>query len=476
LGEVRRIGVDDISYADFTSDGGVDVGAICPVDVRYYGVVTTDDETTDQGPVIQSAITRAMSAGYPELYFPPGDYRIGTQVVVDASSDLAPKLVGAGKSATKFIVDTGGTTSAFKFTGTTWISHTGLSCARFDTDDADKGTGCAIELNCINGAKFEDLWIEDVNYGIWLHNDLASRYNENNVFRDIGMANVNNGIRMEQGVGTNSFHGNEFDHITINLYGTTANPQTGFNHVSGLYYNGRFNIIMWAASTATYDNSIFVQADGTGTTNIGTITVETLTDGTGSFEGTGRFWWNGWLRTFGTVTDNAGYNADGGPVIMANNYIRTVGNLYDTFTTVTKMSEGPYSLWNDGIGAGMFTVDKTDNESLLVTGYQSGAETCRLYTATIPYQGQLNDAITGLSIALDGSTIRTHRADGFVFSDESNIWIWGVDDGVMKVYKMDSVIFNPRSATGVGNNTLFLDVADYVLKFKDNGGTLRSLW
>jgi hypothetical protein len=83
-GEVRKLGVEDLTYTDFTSPGGVFTSGIQPVDVRSYGA--KGDGVTDDTAAIQAAINAAGST-YP-IIIPPGIYKVTATLNLPRSSHL----------------------------------------------------------------------------------------------------------------------------------------------------------------------------------------------------------------------------------------------------------------------------------------------------------------------------------------------------------------------------------------------------
>ena len=93
MGEVRKIGVEDIAWADFTSTGGVSVTGVTPesiphalgpyIDVRAYGA--TGDGSTDDTTYIQDAIDAASAGDVICFPVPSSYYKITSAVNIDKS-------------------------------------------------------------------------------------------------------------------------------------------------------------------------------------------------------------------------------------------------------------------------------------------------------------------------------------------------------------------------------------------------------
>jgi hypothetical protein len=76
-GEVRKLGVEDLSYTDFTSTGGVVVSGIQPVDIRAYGADNTG--ATDSTSALQTAIDATPDGGV--LLVPYGTFKYTTLTI-----------------------------------------------------------------------------------------------------------------------------------------------------------------------------------------------------------------------------------------------------------------------------------------------------------------------------------------------------------------------------------------------------------
>ena len=81
MGEVRKLGVDDLHYgADTTSVGGVTIQGLQPIDARFHGVIG-DGVTDDTSSLNLAYAAAAASGGSGTLYLPIGTYLITDTLV-----------------------------------------------------------------------------------------------------------------------------------------------------------------------------------------------------------------------------------------------------------------------------------------------------------------------------------------------------------------------------------------------------------
>ncbi len=367
--------------------------------VKEFGA--TGDGQTDDTDSIKKTV---KAAGRSVVYFPPGTYRVSSTITVTDKDYFGCSLVGANAQAVHIIplpslknkdsifVFRGGS-GAFSNVG---IKNMTISGVNNVNDTATRCVGIYIDGQCF--ATFENVRLKRLKYGIWLHNQSNKAYSELNQFHQIELSFCENGIRLEQGGGAHSFHGNDFNNCYINVEA----GQIGFNHVSGFFYNARFRLFMWAHST----EAVYVNADGNGVDNIGDITYESFKPG--KFTGSGRFWFSGFIR--GRGKPNNGINDQTTPqrpwekVIACDNYWKSVPYAN------TDMKAGPISSHNKSLHGplGFFqSLTKRNVESVLVNTY-SGSSENGFYLGRSGYQKDETEAELGLFLSGRGDKIKSY--------------------------------------------------------------------
>jgi hypothetical protein len=288
---------------------------------------------TDDTQRLKRAIQQAKNNGYKKVLLKAGSYEISDTIYCSVQGEkLGVTIEGVDAETVEIVVNVTGTTPAFTFEKTTnnpegWAEmwgNGGLKNLRIRSKSIDN-TGTAIYLRGSVFAQFENIRISSMNYGIWLHNDGTGTYTEANIFRNLRIDFCNNMIRLEQGTGNESFHGNVFDKI----YGNIKPNQTGLNHVSGYLYNAYFDLHLWAQKNS--DGSlptgsarpVLVNANGKTKNTRGTITIEAY--GEPVLQGTGYFWFDGHIRGIGgtgqpnVYVDTTVPRSDGTKVFRFNN-------------------------------------------------------------------------------------------------------------------------------------------------------------
>jgi hypothetical protein len=255
-------------------------------------------------------------------------------------------------------------------------------------------TGIYIDGQCFS--LFENIRLVNLKYGIWLHNNSSGTFSELNQFDHFQIDYCSNGIRIEQGGGDGSFHGNDFNNCYMNV---SAN-QIGFNHVSGYLYNARFRLFMWSHSTT----AVYVNATGNAENNIGDITYESFQPG--QLAGNGRFWFNGFLRGIGGINDNTVHPTS--KVFACDNYWKVID--YSN----TGMQAGALPSQNTSYNGptGFFqSMVKHDVQSVVLNTY-SGSEENGLYLGRSGFQQNESTATMGLFLAGSGNLIKSYHQDG----------------------------------------------------------------
>jgi hypothetical protein len=365
--------------------------------VKEYGA--TGDGNTDDTKSINQAIS---AANHSVVYFPPGTYRVSSEIVVTDHDYFGCSLVGANAQAVQVVplsnltdkdrifVFRGGS-GAFSNVGIKNMTIVGSS----HSSAANRCVGVYVDGQCFS--IFENVRFQRLKYGVWLHNQSSRAYSELNQFNQLELAFCENGIRIEQGGGAHSFHGNDFN----NCYFNVAEGQIGFNHVSGFLYNARFRLFMWGHSP----ESTYINADGNAIDNIGDITYESFKPG--KLTGSGRFWFNGFLRGRGKPND--GINDQTTPqrpweqVIACDNYWKS------TPYADSGMTAGPLKSPNDSMQGplGFFQSLRKHNVESVVLNTYSGADENGLYLGRSGYQKNEEAARLGLFLSGKGDKIKS---------------------------------------------------------------------
>lgn len=355
---------------------------------------------------IQAAVnyTKLLSG---TVLLPIGTYVVNKTVVVTDGEFYGCRIEGINARGTNIVSSLAGTMPLFKFRGGSGaFSNVGLKNLSIEPETTDEGVAIYIDGQCF--ALFENVRIKNMKYGVWVHNQSAGTFSELNQFYHMQIEYCENNIRIEQGGGNNSFHGCSFDHIYMNI---GAN-QIGFNMVSGYFYAGRFNLFMWSHDTT----SVYVNSDGNTENCIGNISYESFEPG--RITGTGRFWFNGFLRGIGGINDETTAKSNGEMVFACSNY--------QTPITLKNTSMKSYALTGaEQRYSGQFGMLKrlvgTNIDCLLGLCY-SGSSVNGLYLANTASQQAEDNANIGMFLSVFGSRIKTYNASGMsiVTSDDVN--------------------------------------------------------
>ncbi|WP_033578282.1 glycosyl hydrolase family 28-related protein [Priestia aryabhattai] len=264
------------------------------------------NQGTDDTLAIKKAIREAKLRKINKIIFPSGNYLItDTLPVSKKGNSLGVIIEGVSPESTTIVSGLNSSKPLFSFEKTRnniegwdepW-SNAGLKNLRIQAKERELGTGIYID-GCVF-CQFENVRITNMKYGIWLHNNELNSYTEANIFQNLRLDFNKNAIRIQQGKGNQSFHGNIFEHIFINV----KPGQVGLNLVSGYLYNSRFDLIMWGQKNTNgtqptnSNRPVYVNADGIGENNVGNITVESY--GESILTGKGKFQWAGTLTGIG---------------------------------------------------------------------------------------------------------------------------------------------------------------------------------
>lgn len=293
----------------------------------------TPSDPPDWTTAIQQAIYDANSTGKPEtIYFPPGLYKIsdtiqvlkkdaGTTYLSYASPTFACRLEGENAgSVTVYIDDPNWPEEKvlFEFAYISKngdFSNTGLKNITIkgkvisvdpQTGEANYAKiGRAIEVNTINYGIFENIRIYGFKVGVSLYNNNAGAlvqpsdkgWSEFNQFQYIVLRHNRIGIKMEQGLGKDSFHGNKFSSILldIGIGGTGIKIER-----NAVYYNAVLDINAFGASNLDgSDASTLIHSDGFADRLSGSITLENGGSTATKITGFGTFWFDGKIQLAG---------------------------------------------------------------------------------------------------------------------------------------------------------------------------------
>lgn len=241
------------------------------------------------------------------VYLPTGTYHVDRTIYITRGEFYGCRIIGdnpgrpqadsSGPNDGVHIVShlTGGD-AVFAFVGGSGkFSNAGLENVSIVSAVDKKGQGTGILIDGQDFAIVRDVRIAEMKYGIWLDNRSPGAFTELNQFHRLELQYCTEAIRIERSGGNESFHGNVFDKIYINI----GADQIGLNHISGYLYNARFDLFMWAHQ----ESSVYIRADGVAEHNIGNVTFESFARG--KFEGNGRFWFEGFVRGIGGLTDDS---------------------------------------------------------------------------------------------------------------------------------------------------------------------------
>ena len=384
--------------------------------VKEWGA--TGDGQTDDTAAIQKTIRIASggtkkTVGSGTVYFPPGVYRVSSPIVVTDGEFFGCRLEGANAESVKVvplpaITDTD---KLFIFRGGSGaFSNVGAKNMTIGYDPAiysnpGHGVGIYLEGQCF--AIFENVRCKNLKYGVWLHNDRPKSFSELNQFHQMEFSYCQNGVRVEQGGGANSFHGNDFNNCYFNI----SSGQIGFNHQSGFLYNARFRLFMWAHST----EAVYVNADGNAVNNIGDITYESFEPG--QLTGKGRFWFDGFFRGIRGVNDQTKSREPWQQVFACTNYWKP--KPYQD----TDMKAGPMNAANNSYNGelGFFQALRKDGVESVVLNTYRGSEENGLYLGRSGFQQRTEEATLGLFLSAAGDKIKSYHSQPLVIENPEGI-------------------------------------------------------
>ncbi|WKN33473.1 glycosyl hydrolase family 28-related protein [Porifericola rhodea] len=366
------------------------------------GIVNTIEEAKKK-----SSITGSNFRSQGVVYFPPGVYRVSAPIIVTNHEYYGCRIEGANAESVKIVPKSNlsnlnkvfvfmGGSGAFSNVG---IKNMTISCENQYYNAPGNCVGIYIDGQCF--ANFENIRFKKLKYGVWLHNESARAYSELNQFHQIEFSFCENGIRIEQGKGSHSFHGNDFN----NCYFNVGAKQIGFNHTSGFFYNARFRLFFWGHTT----ESTYINANGNAIDNIGDITYESFKPG--KITGKGRFWFNGFIRGRGTpnngLVDKTVPPRPWEKVFACDNYWKK-----EKYAD-SEMSAGPINSPNSSFNGpfGFFqSLTKKNVESVVLNTYAGSSEN-GLYLGRSRFKQEVNQANLGLFLSGQGDKIQSYHRD-----------------------------------------------------------------
>ena len=256
------------------------------INVKQWGAY--GDNTHDDTQVIQKAYYYSRNNNINKnIYVPTGTYKLTDSIVLldyYSYGNYAPKLIGDGRERTIFDVSSmNSSKNVFTIKGAsgvfTNVGGSGFSIIAQDDEGTNQNNPTALYLEGTCFTHWDDIRIRNCGNGIYLSNNREGAFTEINRFTNIELQNCYNNVKIEQGIGNNSFHGNVFEVWTNSRAG-----QTSFNFVSGIVYNCRFILNMWADTEATFFD---INSDSLSRWNFFDVRVET---NKGKISGNGTLW------------------------------------------------------------------------------------------------------------------------------------------------------------------------------------------
>ena len=349
---------------------------------------------------------------------------------VNNNNGLGCRIVGT-KNKPTITLDSSEDIPVFYFYGGSGsFSNTGVENITLAT--TSKHLNTAVKINGVCNGKFKNIYVSGFKYGLHLCNDTgAGVFTELNNFNDITLNDNVNGIRMEQLLGDDSFHGNNFESVYINVY---AN-QIGFNHVKGYYYNGNFRLYMWSHS----ENATYLNVSGNAEHNVGSITYESFK--TGKITGGGRFWFSGNLNGIGGINDQTTPKSNGEKIVSCDNYKKPI-----THETVGKIISMYTGCQPSGTNVGMFGVTNNNEKSFLINGYDYGNNS-KFYLGQTPYNCDLDRLNIGLHFTLNGNELKTYSNNGLTIKDKDGNSCGNFNNGKLNVNAITGNVGNHSRIT-----------------------------
>lgn len=256
------------------------------INVKQFGAY--GDNIHDDTEVIQKAYSYGRYNNINKnIYIPTGTYKLTDSIILldfYSYGNYGPKIVGDGREKTIFDVSSmDSSKNVFIIKGSsgifTNVGGSGFSILAEDDGSTNENNPTALYLEGTCFTHWDDIRIRNCGNGIYLSNNREGAFTEINRFTNIELQNCYNNVRLEQGIGNNSFHGNIFEVWTNSRAG-----QISFNFVSGIIYNNKFILNMWADTEATFFN---IESDTFSRWNFFDVRIET---NKGKIKGNGTLW------------------------------------------------------------------------------------------------------------------------------------------------------------------------------------------
>jgi len=402
----RRTALREISAALLAGATGRGVAPPPPAgpegrrfDVRAYGAVG-NGSADDTGPFRRALAAAGAARG--AVLVPAGAYRITGTLTLTEHAPLGASLVGAGLESAVLLSELRGRDPLLRLAGGSGNpSNVRIAGVTLRSRRAGEGTALLLDGQCF--AHCGDVSIDGFGAGVWLFNDSPGAFTEFNVFRELWIGRCTNAIRLERGRGTESFHGNVFENVVVNL----GAGETGLNLASGFFYNGRFDITLFSH----HPSAVYVNADGLAEHCGGQLRFESFAPG--RLTGRGRFWWHGTLDGIGPLADESAPEVPHGPVFACANYWSPAsyagsGLALRPLAAGRELPNGPFPL--------VARLSGDQVESVLVNVYRAGTGN-GLYIGASGFAQPAAAAQLGLFLDGTGAAIRTYNPAGLQLQD-----------------------------------------------------------
>ncbi|WP_461673449.1 hypothetical protein [Priestia megaterium] len=413
---------------------------------NYPKVVPELDDT----PRIKRLIAYAKANGYKKVVLTDGSYEISDTIYGAVEGEKLGVLIeGVNAETVEIVVNVEGSKAAFAFEKIVnnvegwderW-SNGGLKNLRIRAKNRDNmGTGIYVRGSVF--AQFDNVRITNMKYGVWLHNDKKGIYTELNSFANMRIDFCDNNIRIERNLvldanggvlednlntGEESFHGNIFDKIYMNV----KPGKVGFNMVSGMLYNARFDLFMWAQYKGKDTNGNIIQPTGEERPvyiNVGSTAICKTSTGTMTFEGyaegrltgSGQFWVHGTIDGIGPYlfVDETVVKSNGERVFSFDNHFQTKQlGTYDLYTEPVV----PYNQRKnrEGLGGMLMRIIRTTAgnadrwlDSLLALSRNGSPANNGFYVGGIPNNADESQATLGFFLSNNGQYLRSYKDTG----------------------------------------------------------------
>lgn len=216
------------------------------VSIRQFGSKGNWNGTTGQDDTtyIQSAVNWALSSGNTRIYAPDPNincaYKI-TSTITMSNGTFGVRLDGSNKSTTQFWSYVTGTTPVFLYSGTP-TSYIGAGLFSLSVIAKNPGgvgarnSGSGIKLQGATGVFCDNVYFQDLTYGVWLHN-VTNTWTEQTKL-NVWTQYCDSALRMSTADGGwPSFHG-----TNGYMYSDIQVGQIGLDITAGaLWYNFNFD-------------------------------------------------------------------------------------------------------------------------------------------------------------------------------------------------------------------------------------------